>query len=68
MINISKMYGPYLVALFFTLLHIGCWIKYPKYLRVMQVGILSLMLLYACFAIMALMTPFMCMCDAWQQW
>jgi glucan phosphoethanolaminetransferase (alkaline phosphatase superfamily) len=68
LISTSRMYGPYLVALLFTLLHIGCRMKYPKYFRVIQVGTLSIMLLYASFAVLAMMTPFMCMCDAWQQW
>ena len=68
MINTSKMYGPYLAAILFTLLLIISQVTYRKYLHAIQVGLLCLMLLYACFAIMALMTPFMCLCDAWQQW
>ncbi len=68
LINSSRMYGPYLVALLFTVLLIAYRIKYPKGLRVIQVGTLSIMLLYASFAVLAMMTPFMCMCDAWQQW
>lgn len=68
MTGTSKIYIPYIVAACFTLTLIASQIRYRKYLRVIQVGALSLMLLYACFAIMALMTPFMCLCDAWQQW
>ncbi|MCW5213134.1 hypothetical protein VU04_09520 [Desulfobulbus sp. TB] len=68
MISTSKVYIPYIVATFFTLTLIMLQIKYPKYLRVMQVGALSLMLLYSSFAAIAFMTPFMCMCCDWQQW
>ncbi|MCI5158083.1 MAG: hypothetical protein D3906_06500 [Candidatus Electrothrix sp. AUS1_2] len=64
----SKIYIPYIIAAFFTLTLIISQIKYPKYLRVIQVGTLSLMLLYASFAAIAFMTTFMCMCCDWQQW
>lgn len=70
MIGTSKIYIPYIVATFFTLTLIVLQIKYPKYLRSMQVGALSLMLLYSSFAAIAFMTSFMCMCCDWdfQQW
>lgn len=68
MINTSKMYGPYLAAILFTLLLIISQATYRKYLHAIQVGLLCLMLLYASFAIMALMSSYMCLCDAWQQW
>ncbi|MCI5188404.1 MAG: hypothetical protein D3905_01150 [Candidatus Electrothrix sp. AS4_5] len=68
LISTSKIYSPYLVALLFTVLLITNQIKYPKHLRVMQVGTLSFMLLYASFAVLALIPFFICACDAWQQW
>ncbi len=68
LISTSRMYGPYLVALLFTLLFIVCRIKYPKNLYVIRVGTLSFMLLYASFALLAMMTLFICMCDAWRHW
>lgn len=64
----SRMYGPYLVVLLFTMLLIASRIKYPKHLRVIQVSTLSFMLLYASFAVLALIPFFICACDAWQQW
>ena len=68
MIGTSRIYIPYIAAAFFTMILIISQIKYPKYLRVIQVGALSLILLYTAFAAIAFMTPFMCMCCDWQQW
>ena len=68
LISTSKIYGPYLAALLFTVLLIACRVRYPKYLRIIQAGSLSVMLLYASFALLAVMTLFICMCNAWQQW
>jgi hypothetical protein len=68
LINASKIYGPHILATLFTLALIVSQIKYPKYLHAIQVGSLCLMLFYASCAVVALMAPFICMCDAWRQW
>ena len=68
MTGTSKIYIPYIVAACFTLTLIVSQIRYRKHLRVIQVGALSLMLLYASFAAIAFMTSFMCLCCDWQQW